>query len=102
MTALDVPTSFNIPATSCNAEGPAVGAAFIGAELVELEGLPFNAADPPGVLLIGVEVDELEEFPFDTLDPLVELDWGELAETPHAVSTSTRMLDIVIAIIFFI
>ena len=44
----------------------------------------------------------LEEFPLDALDPLLELDGDELAEAPHAVSTSTRMLDIVNAIIFFI
>jgi hypothetical protein len=99
---LDVPTNFNIPATSCNAEGPAVGVPFIGTELVELEGLPFDAVDPAGVLLIGVEVNELEEFPLDRLDPFVELDWDELAEAPHAVSISIRMPDIVNTIIFFI
>jgi len=102
VTALDVPTSFNIPAASCNAERPAVGAPFIGAELVEVEELPFNAVGPLGAMPIGVEVDELEELPLDALDPLLELDDDELAETPHAVSTSARMLDMVIAIIFFI
>jgi hypothetical protein len=99
---LDVPANFNIPAASCKAERPAVGVPFIGAELAELEELPFDAVGPLGAVLIGVEVDELEEPPLDVLDPLLELDGNELAEAPHAVITSTRMLDIVIAIIFFI
>jgi len=94
-----VPTSFNIPAASCNAERPAVGAPFIGAELVEVEELPFDAVGPLGAVPIGVEVDTLEEPP---LDPLLESDGDELAEAPHAVSASARMLDMVIAIIFFI
>ena len=105
MTALDVPASFNIPAASCKAERPAVGVPFIGAEFVELEELPFDAVGPLGMVLIGVEIDTLEEPPLDALDvldPLLELDGDELAEAPHAVITSARMLDMVIAIIFFI
>lgn len=86
-----------MPAASCNAEIPVVGVPFIGAELVELEELPFDVVDPLGVL-IGVEVDELE----DVVDPLLELDWDELTEAPHAVSTNTRILKTVIAIAFFI
>ena len=102
MTALDVPASFNIPAASCKAERPAVGVPFIGAEFVELEELPFDAVGPLGMVLIGVEIDTLEEPPLDALDVLLELDGDELAEAPHAVITSARMLDMVIAIIFFI
>ena len=75
---------------------------FIGAELVELEELPFDAVAALGALLTGVEVGELEELPFDTLEPLFEFAWDELAEAPHAVSTNTRIVKIVIAIIFFI
>jgi hypothetical protein len=50
---------------------PAVGVPFIGAELVELEELPFDAVGPLGAVLIGVEVDTLEELPLDGFDPLV-------------------------------
>jgi len=75
---------------------------FIGAELVELEELPLDAVAALGAVLTGVEVDTLEELPLDALDPLLELDGDELAAAPQAVRISTRMLDIVIAIIFFI
>jgi len=78
VTALDVPSSFNIPAASCNADGP-------------LAGVP----------LICVALDELEEFVFTSADPLTELDEDALAEAPQAVITTASMHKVEINIMFF-
>jgi hypothetical protein len=73
---LGVSSSFDIPAASCRADGPAAG-----------------------VPLIGAVFDELKEPVFAADDPFDELDWDELADAPQAVNASARMVRTVNTII---
>jgi hypothetical protein len=85
VTALDVPSSFIIPAANCRPEGPVAGVPLTDAGFDKSDDEPVSDDDP------------LDEGPLDE----GELVGEEPADAPQAVNTNARMLNKVIIVIFF-